>query len=107
MASDSYDAIEERISEAYDAIHDDWYTNCIQAANAYDVPLCRLQRQWNRGASKSTRVSTNKALTEAKEGAIRKYINRFDKINMCASPQMIVGAANYLFHLENCVVGHQ
>ena len=105
MASDSYAAIEERISEACDAIHDGWYTNCVQAANAYEVPLRRLQRRWNGGASKSTRVPTNKGLTEAQEGAIREYIDRLEKIYMCARPQMNVGATNYLLRLENHVCG--
>ena len=95
MAFNSYAAIEARINEACDAIHDGWYTNCVQAASAYDVPLRRLQRRWNGGASKSTRVPTNNALTEEQEGAIREYIDRLDKINMCARPQMIVGAANH------------
>ena len=107
MAFDSFATIEARISEACDAIHDGWYTNCTQAASAYDVPIRRLQRRWNGSASKSTRASTNKALTEEQEGAIREYIDRLDKINMCARPQMIVGAANYLIRFENRVVGHQ
>lgn len=29
-------AIEARISKACDSIHNDWYTNCTQAANAYE-----------------------------------------------------------------------
>ena len=107
MAFNSYATIEARISEACDAIHDGWYTNCTQAASAYDVPIRRLQRRWNGSASKSTRASTNKALTEEQEVAIREYIDRLDKINMCARPQMIVGAANYLIRFENRVVGHQ
>ncbi len=107
MAFNSYSAIEGQISEACDAIHNGWYTNCVQAASAYEVPLRRLQRRWNGGASKSTRAPTNKALTEEQEDAIREYINRLDKINMCARLQMIVGAVNYLICFENRVVGHQ
>ena len=38
--------------------------------------------------------------------ANREYIDKLDKINMCARPQMIVGAANYLIRFENRVVGH-
>ena len=106
MAFNSY-ATEARVREACDAIHDGSYTNCTQAASAYNVPICRLQRRWNKSASKSTQASTNKALTEEQEGAIREYIDRLDKINICAYPQMIVGAANYLIRFENRVVGHQ
>ena len=94
MAFNSYPAIEARISEACDAIHDGWYTNCTQAASAYNVPIRWFQRRWNGSASKSTRASTNKALKAEHEGAIREYIDRLDKINMCARPQMMVGAAN-------------
>ncbi len=86
MAFNSYAAIEGRISGACDAIHDGWYTNCVQAASTYEVPLRRLQRRWNGSASKSTRTPTNKALTEKQESAIREYINRHDKINMYARP---------------------
>ena len=74
MAANSYAAIEERISEACDAIHDGWYTNCVQAANAYEVLLRRLQRRWNGSASKSTRAPTNKALTEEQEGAFASIL---------------------------------
>ena len=107
MTSDSYAAIEEKISQACDAIYDGWYTNCIQVANAYDVFLCRLQNKWNGNASNSTKAPNNKALIEVQEGAIRKYIDRFNKINMCARSQIIVGVANYFFYLENCAVSYQ
>ncbi len=107
MAFNSYATIEARISEDCDAIHDGCYTNCTQAASAYDVPIRRLQRRWNGIASKSTRASTNKTLTKEQECAIREYIDRLDKINICARPKMIVGAANYLIRFENRVVDHQ
>lgn len=42
MAFDSYVAIEARINKACDAIYDGWYINCVQAANVYEVLLCRL-----------------------------------------------------------------
>ena len=50
MAFNSYAAIEARISEACDAIHDGWYSNCTQAATAYEVPIRRLRRrvEWKR-----------------------------------------------------------
>lgn len=50
--------------------------------------------------SKSTKASTNKAFIEAQKIAICKYINRFDKINMCDCPQIIVRGANYFFVLK-------
>lgn len=54
-----------------------------------------------------TRVPANKALTEEQEDAIREYIDKLDKINMCARPKIIVGAANYLICFENRLVGHE
>lgn len=56
---------------------------------------------------KSTIAPTNKTLTIEQENAICKYIERLNEINMCAHPQIIVKAANYLMHFENCVVVHQ
>lgn len=35
----SYAAIHGRISDTCDVIHDGWYTNCVQAASAYEVPF--------------------------------------------------------------------
>ena len=93
MAFNSYAVIEARISEACDAIHDGWYTNAHKL-QVHNVLIRWLQRRWNGSASKSTRASTNKALKEEHEGAIREYIDRLDKINMCTRPQMMVGAAN-------------
>ena len=107
MAFYSYRAIEDRINEAIDSIHDGWYTNCAAAAREYDVPLRRLQRRWNGSGSRSTHAGTNKALIEAQEQAICEYIARLDAINMSARPRMIVGAANYLLKFENRQVGYQ
>ena len=108
MSSNSYSAIEDHISEACDAIYGGcWYSNRTQAVKMYEVPLCRLRRRWNGGASKSTRAATDKVLTEAQKNAIPEYIHRLDKINMCARPNTIVGAANYLIRFENRVLGHQ
>ena len=83
MAFNSYAAIGARISETCDEIHDGWYTNCVQAASAYEVPLRQLQRLWNGGASKSTRASTNKALTEEQEDAIRANISIDSTRSIC------------------------
>ena len=42
MVFNFYAAIEARISEACDSIHNGWYTNCTQAASAYEVSIRRL-----------------------------------------------------------------
>ena len=107
MTSESYQDVEVRISDAIDALHEGWYTNCAQAAKTFQVPVRRLQRRWNGSNSKSSRPSTNKALSDEQEVAIRQYIEQLDKINMCARPRMIIGAANHLLRSEDRVVGHQ
>lgn len=38
----SYTTIEARSSEAFDTIHDSWYSTCIQAATVYEVPIRQL-----------------------------------------------------------------
>lgn len=78
MAFNSYTTIEARINETCIAIYDGSYTNCIQTASTYDVPICCLQRWWNESVSKNIQASTNKALTEKRKGAICKYIERLD-----------------------------
>ena len=104
---DTYSDYEDRINDAIDALHSGSYTNCALAARDFDVAPRTLQRRWKGGDSKSTRPSTNKALTDEQEQAIRDYIERLDKINQCARPRMIVGAANYIIRFENRTIGHQ
>ena len=64
--------------------NDSLYTNCRAAAIAFDVAPRTVQKRWNGGNSKSSRPSTNKALTDEQEQAARHYIERLDKANMCA-----------------------
>jgi hypothetical protein len=102
--AEPYKTVEQRILDAIDAIHDDWYFNCIEAAEAYKVSLRTLQRRFNKAPFKSTRPFTNKALTDAQEQAIFDYIKHLDQINMSARSCMIVRAANWLIRLEQRVV---
>ena len=104
--SAAYHALENRIDQAIDSLYHGLYTNCSVAARALNVAPRTLQRRWNGGDSKTTRPSTNKALTDEQEQAIRDYIHRLDSINQCARLKMIVGAANYLIRFESRIVGH-
>ncbi len=103
--AEPYKTVEQRILDAIDAIHGDWYSNCTEAAEAFEVPLRTLQRRFNGAPSKSTRPSTNKALTDVQEQAIFDYIKHLNQINMSARSCMIVGAANWLIRSEQRVVG--
>ena len=102
MAFNSYATIEARISEACDAIHDGWYTKlytsckCIRCSNS----SVTMRVEWKR-VKKYTSIHHQSPYRGA-----RGCTYRLEKINMCARPQMIVGAANYLIRFENCMVGH-
>lgn len=93
--------MEDCINKACDAIYDSRYSNCTQVTKMYQCSLCHLQRRWNRIASKSKQVATNKIFTEAKERAICKYINCLDKKNICAYLKMIMKFANYFTCFKN------
>lgn len=54
---------ENCINKAIDAMHKEFYTNCAAAAKTFDVPTRCLQQRWKERHCKSTRASTNKALT--------------------------------------------
>lgn len=56
---------------------------------------------------KSTKIFINKAFIKEQEGAICKYIDRLDKINMYPHLQIIMGATNYLICFENQTVIHK
>ncbi len=102
--AEPYKTVEQRILDAIDAIHGDWYFNCTEAAEAFEVSLRTLQRRFNGAPSKSTRPFTNKALTDVQEQAIFDYIKHLNQINMSARPCMIVRVANWLIRSEQRVV---
>ena len=107
MIFESYQKVEIRISDAIDALHEDWYINCAQTAKTFQMSVRRLQRRWNEFNSKSSRLSINKALSNEQEMTIHQYIEQLDKINMCVRSRMIIDAANHLLRSKNRVVDHQ
>jgi hypothetical protein len=52
--AEPYKTVEQRILDAIDVIHDDWYFNCTEAAEVYEISLRTLQRRFNEAFSKST-----------------------------------------------------
>ncbi len=96
--------MKQRILDAINVIHDDWYFNCIEATEAFEISLRTLQRQFNEVSSKSTRSFINKALTNVQEQAIFDYIKHLNQINMSARSCMIMRAANWLIRSEQRVV---
>lgn len=67
--SAAYRALEDRIDQAIDALFHGLYKNCSVAARAFNITPRTLQKRWNGGGSKTTRPSTNKALTDEQEQA--------------------------------------
>ena len=77
--SSTYRISQDRISDAINALHDGDYSNSTAAARAFGVNSKTVQRKRRGGASKSSRLPTNKALNLEQEHAIRDYIERLDK----------------------------
>ncbi len=96
--------MKQRILNAINVIHNDWYFNCIEATEAFKISLCTLQRQFNEVIFKSTRSFINKALTDVQEQVIFDYIKHLNQINMSALSCMIVRAANWLIRSEQHVI---
>ncbi len=105
--SDSYIDYENRIDDVIDALHNREYTNCAAAARAFEIAIRILQKRWKEDNFRSTRLSINKVLTNDQEQAIRDYIERHDKINMCVRFRMIVKTANFLIRSKNRTIDHQ
>ena len=74
----AYHTLEDRIDKTIDALYHGQYTNCSVAARAFGIAPRTLQRRWNGGNSKNTQPSSNKALTDEQEQAIKNYIHRLD-----------------------------
>lgn len=85
---------QNRISDAINALHDGDYSNPTAAARAFGVNPKTVQRRLRGGASKSSRLPTNRALNLEQEQAIRDYIERLDEQNISAKFSMVRAAAN-------------
>lgn len=55
---------------------------------------------------KNIKVFISKAIIEKQKNIICKYINRFNKINMCFCLQIIIKITNYFICFENYIVGY-
>lgn len=107
MSFNSYFAIKNCISQAFDKIYDDWYSKYIQVAKKYEVFFSYLQIEWNRKTSKNTQGAKNKSLTQDQESAICKYINCRTKVNIQTCLKIVLRAANSFIHFENYATGPQ
>lgn len=92
--SSTYQITQDRISDAINALHDGDYSNPTAAARAFGVNPKTVQRGLRGGASKSSRLPTNKALNLEQEQAIRDYIERLDEQNVSVKFTMVRAAAN-------------
>lgn len=92
--SSTYHITQDRIRDGINALHDGGYSNPTAAARAFGVNPKTVQRRLRGGASKSSRLPTNKALYLEQEQAIRDYIELLDEQNVSAKFSMVRAAAN-------------
>jgi hypothetical protein len=100
MAEDYY-SIENRIQRALDATKRVKNPNLSEIARKFDVPYQRLRRRVKKGASRSTRPSTGRRLTESQESALYRYINIFNNLNISTKPSIVRNAANSILYKAN------
>ena len=87
---------EDAISDAITALNEGFYSTPTEAAKAYNVAPCTVQRKLQGMSSQSSRTSSNRALNSQQEQAIRNYLKRLDDTGISAILSMLCGAANYL-----------
>ena len=80
--ADSNKSIENRIAKILSAIKNGFYTSCRGAALDFNVLIRRLQRRHKGLGSLFDRPAIDKALNEAEEQAVVRYIEALDRINM-------------------------
>ena len=96
IMSSTYQVTQNCISDAINTLHNGDYSNPTAAARAFGVNPKTVQQRLRGGASKSSRLPTNKALNLEQEQALRDYIKRLDEQNVSAKISMIRAAANYI-----------
>jgi len=87
MAS-TYQITKDCISDTINALQNGDYSTPTAAAREVHRRL--------HGVSKSSRLSSNRALNLEQEQAMRDYIERLDEQNVSAKVSMIRAAANYI-----------
>ncbi len=92
----TYRITQDRISDAINKLHNGNYSNLTAEARVFGVDPRTVQRKLHGGASKSSRLSTNRALNFKQEQAIKDYIQRLDEQDVSAKVTMICAAANYI-----------
>ncbi len=94
--SSTYRITQDRISDAINALQNGNYSNLTAAVRAFGVDPRTVQRKLHGGASKSSRLPTNRALNSEQKQAIKDYIHRLDEQDVSAKVTMICAAANYI-----------
>ena len=92
----TYRITQDRISDAINKLHNGNYSNLTAEARVFGVDPRTVQRKLHGGASKSSRLPTNRALNFKQEQAIKDYIQRLDEQDVSAKVTMIRAAANYI-----------
>ncbi len=96
--SSKYKTEELAVSKAIEALQNGEYSNPSAAAKAFNINPVRVRRRLKGKNSKSSRLPSNRALSEGQELAIREYVLSLDSIDVLPArlSVMVRDAANYL-----------
>lgn len=92
--AESYYEIEDRVTDALNALHEAEVPNIARITREFDVPESRLRRRWGGIQSKVQCGGRNKKLNDSKKLALCHYLNRLDESGVSARRQMLQSAAN-------------
>ena len=92
--AESYYEIEDRVTDALNALNETEIPNIARTAREFDVHEKRLRRRWSGVQSKIQCGGRNKKLNDSEELALCHYLNRLDESGVSARRQMLQSAAN-------------
>ena len=92
--SDLYEAIEEQISQALQALQNNEAPNISAAARQFDVPRQRLHHRFHGRPAKTSLPSFNHHLNKEEERAICRYLNCLDQLGLPAQQELLHAAAD-------------
>ena len=92
---ESYHAIEDRITQAINILHErGGKPNISAAAREFHVSQSRLRARWNGRRAKSDIIPGNRRLKEHQELAVCSYLGRLDKLEIPVHTPTIADYAN-------------
>ncbi|KJZ68840.1 hypothetical protein HIM_11770 [Hirsutella minnesotensis 3608] len=86
--------MESRLEDAVQYSRDFPHDSIRSVAMRFGMGHITLRYRLKRSEHKSSRIAHNRKLSVADEGAICRYVDRLDAINLAVRPEFIVDAAN-------------